>query len=111
MARRASALRNGTGRARAVIRPGEVVILLLDQDAARWPWLLPGYRIDVVTIDELPGALRMDMPSTAEAMAALRAASDPDPARTASRQEAIGPIKTGAAKRPLRTSFTGPVLA
>src|SRR5690606_21575503 len=35
---RAAALRNAVGRARAVNRPGEVAICVLDADAERWPW-------------------------------------------------------------------------
>jgi Primase C terminal 2 (PriCT-2) len=97
LGRRASALRNGVGRARAVLRPGQVLVVLLDQDPVRWPWLLPGYQIDVMTIDDLSGVLGADTPSTDGADAARRTAADPDPARTADRRRALAAAEADGA--------------
>src|SRR5690606_22365747 len=70
-------------------RPGEVNVIVLDQDAVRWPWLLPGYQIEAVTVGELPGALGIPMPHLEGLLGARRAAADPHQGRTAERREAI----------------------
>lgn len=97
LAGRASTLRNALGRARAVQRPGEIVAVLADRDAERWPWLLPGYSVEAVDLAELGDRLGIPTPQVGAALAALRAAHDADPERTAERVAAIAAAVDGGA--------------
>jgi hypothetical protein len=108
LAQRTSALRNGTGRARAVERRDRVTLVLLDQDAGRWPWMLGGVQVEACEIDELPDRLGLPMPTLEGELEAMREAHDPDPARTAARIEAIeAAIAGGARSSPEIAAATG----
>ncbi|MFO1052241.1 MAG: hypothetical protein U1F36_08510 [Planctomycetota bacterium] len=99
LARRASTVRNGIGRARAVKRDTTMILLALDLDLERWPELiLPGYRVEVCSIDGLATTLGIPTPRTDAARGRERASHDPRPERTAERRDRVATAVAAGAR-------------